>query len=50
MIIVFCIQLCGQISIIAIFQAYNSDYYWSVAGMDNAKANYDANGGFQAGL
>lgn len=50
MIIIFGIQVAGQISIIAIFQAYNSDYYWTYGGMENAKASYDSYGGFVFGL
>lgn len=49
MIIAFGIQVAGQMSIIAIYQAYNSDFYWTYGGMDVAKVNYDADG-FSNGL
>lgn len=49
MIAAFGIQIAGQISIIAIFQAYDRDFYAAKGGMDNAKINYEENG-FTVGL
>ena len=43
MVFAFGIQLAGQISIIAIFQAANPDYYGTYGGMDVAKIAYDDN-------
>lgn len=50
MLAAFGLQVAGQISVIAIFQAYNSDYYWLYGGLEVAKGNYGSNGVFTTGL
>jgi magnesium-transporting ATPase (P-type) len=50
MLLAFGIQVAGQISFIAIFQAVNSDYYWTNGGMDNAITTYNDAGAFGSGL
>jgi magnesium-transporting ATPase (P-type) len=51
MIIIFGIQAAGQISMIAIFQRADPDYYGVIGGMDNAQTNYnDAKNSFTLGL
>lgn len=51
MIIIFGIQVAGQISIIAIFEAYDSSYYWANGGMAVAQQSYiNNNNSFSLGL
>lgn len=50
MLTTFGIQVAGQISFIAIFQAANSEYYWANGGMDNAITTYESEEGFFLGL
>jgi magnesium-transporting ATPase (P-type) len=46
----FIIQAVGQISIIAIYQAYDSRYYWANGGMEAAIGNYGSSAVYTPGL
>ena len=41
MMMAFGTQVAGQISVIAIYQVADYDFYWKNGGMDNAKTAYE---------